>query len=85
MQGAMGGPPENYGWLEPQSSNRRYSGGDNKRKGRSGITGKGPLERILYLYYSWGNVNGWTWNTVKLSRNTGYVSVSLMASVCSLS
>ena len=59
--------------------------GDNKRKGRSGITGKGPLERILYLYYSWGNVNGWTWNTVKLSRNTGYVSVSLMASVCSLS
>lgn len=35
MQEAMGGgPPENYGWLEPQSSNRRYSGGDNKRKGR---------------------------------------------------
>lgn len=34
MQEAMGGPPENYGWLEPQSSNRRYSGGDNERKGR---------------------------------------------------
>lgn len=56
-----------------------------KGKEGSGTTGKGPLERILYLYYRWDNVNGWTWDTVKPSRNTGYVPVSLLSSVCSLS
>lgn len=86
MQEAMGGALQRImDGLNHRVRIEDIQGVTTKGKEGSGITGKGPLERILYLYYHWGNVNGWTRNTVKLSRNTGYVPVSLMASVCSLS
>ena len=46
MQGAVGGLPENYGWLEPQSSDRRYSGGQKKERKDLVQLAKGLLREL---------------------------------------